>query len=52
MVLKLFGDITKRIQKVNFFTLMADEATDACNKEQLVIVFHWWIVHEDFFGLH
>jgi len=39
-----------------FFTLMADEATDAGNKEQLVIVFRWvdenLNVHEDFVGLH
>ena len=41
MALKLLGDITKRIRKAKFFTLMADEATDAGNKEQLVIVFRW-----------
>ena len=56
MAVKLLGDITKRIQKVKFFTLMADETTDAGNKEQLVIVFRWvdekLNVHEDFIGLH
>ena len=56
MAVKLLGDITKRIQKVKFFTLMADETTDAGNKEQLVIVFCWvdenLNVHEDFIGLH
>ena len=56
MVIKLLGDITKRIQKAKFFTLMADETTDTGNKEQLVIVFCWveenLNVHEDFIGLH
>ena len=56
MALKLLGEITKRIQKARFFTLMADEATDSGNKEQLVIVFRWvdenLAVHEDFVGLH
>ena len=56
MALKLLNDITRRIQKAKFFTLMADEATDAGNKEQLVIVFRWvdenLDVHEDFVGLH
>ena len=56
MAVKLLGDITKRIQKVKFFTLMADETTDAGNKEQLVIVFRWvdenLNVHEYFIGLH
>ena len=31
----------QRIQKARFFALMADGATDSCNKEQLVIVFRW-----------
>ena len=35
---------------------MADEATDAGNKEQLTIVFRWvdeaLLIHEDFIGLH
>ena len=35
---------------------MADETTDAANKEQLVIVYRWiddeFGVHEDFVGLH
>ena len=56
MAVKLLGDITKRIQKAKFFTLMADEATDAGNAKQLVIVFRWvdenLTVHEDFVGLH
>ena len=56
MARRLLGDITKRIQKAKFFTLMADEATDAGNKEQLVIVLRWvdenLNVHEDFVGLH
>ena len=56
MAVKLLGDITKRIQKAKFFTLMADETTDAGNKDQLVIVFCWvdenLNVHEDFIALH
>lgn len=52
MVLKLLGDITKRIQKARLFTLNGDGATDASNKKQLVIMFHWvdknLNVHEDF----
>ena len=38
------------------FTILADESTDAGNKEHLTIVFRWvdemLLVHEDFVGLH
>ena len=33
MVLKLLRGITANIRKVKFFTILADEATDAGNKE-------------------
>ena len=48
------GDIFK-YSTIYFFSLMADETTDAANKEQLVIVYRWiddeFGVHEDFVGL-
>ena len=56
MVLKFLRGITANIQKVKFFTILADKSMDAGNKEQLNIVFLWvdemLLVHEDFVGLH
>ena len=56
MALKLLLGITANIRKAKFFTILADEATDAGNKEQLTIVFRWvdeaLLIHEDFIGLH
>ena len=56
MALKLIRGITANIRKAKLFTILADEATDAGDKEQLTIVFHWvdeaLLIHEDFIGLH
>ena len=37
MALQVLREIASSIQKVRFFTLTADEVTDAANKEQVVI---------------
>ena len=56
MALKVLCEVTANIHKAKFFKILADEATDAGNKEQLTIVFFWvdeaLLVHEDFIGLH
>ena len=50
-------EIASSIQKARFFTLMADEETDAANKEQVVICLRSvdddnFICNEDFIGLY
>ena len=56
MSAKILEGISSSIQKANFYTVMADESTDASNKEQVVIVIRWvdkgLNVHEDFVRLH
>ena len=56
MAKHVLSEISSNIQQFKFYSLMADETTDAGNKEQLVIVYHWidneFAVHEDFVGLH
>ena len=48
-------EVTKELQGAKVYTIMADETTDASNKEQLVTVFHYvddeLQVHEEFVGL-
>ena len=55
MAKHILQEISLNIQKSTFYSLMADETTDAANKEQLVIVYRWmddeFGVYEDFVGL-
>ena len=55
MALKILQDIAKDINNSIFYTIMADEVTDASNHEQFVICIRWadqfLEVHEDFIGL-
>ena len=41
-----------KVQKSKWFTIMADEAKDYSNKEQLSVVIRWvaadYVLHEDF----
>lgn len=56
MAKHILQEISLIIQKSTFYSLMADETTDAANKEQLVIVYRWiddeFGVFEDIVGLH
>ena len=56
MALKILQDIAKDISNSIFYTIMADEITDASNHEQFVICLRWvdqfLEVHEDFIGLY
>ena len=56
MALKILQDIAKDINNSIFYTIMADEVTDASNHEQFVICLRWvdqfLEVHEDFIGLY
>ena len=56
MSLTVLTMIAHEIQCTPFYSIMADETTDASNNEQLVICFRWvddnLQVHEDFVGLH
>ncbi|KAL5463626.1 hypothetical protein EMCRGX_G032541 [Ephydatia muelleri] len=49
-------DIALSIREAKYFTIMADEVTDASNREQVVVCFRWvdsdFEPHEDFVGLH
>jgi len=55
MAKRVLEEISSSIQKSTFFSLMADETTDAANKEQLVIVYRWvddeFVAHEEFVDL-
>ena len=55
MAKKILEEIASNIQQSTFFSLMADETTDAANKEQLVVVYRWiddeFCVYEEFVGL-
>ena len=56
MTLKILQDIAKDINNSIFYTIMADEVTDASNHEQFVICLHWvdqfLQVREYFIGLY
>ena len=56
MALEILRDIATNLQNASFFTIMADEATDSANKEELVLCFRWvddsLEVHEEFIGLY
>ena len=56
MAHRVLCDIASDLQKANFYVLMADEATDVSNKEQLVFVFRWvddnFNAHEEFVGMY
>ena len=41
MALKIIRKIAVSLQGSDFFTTMADETTDASNKEQVVICIRW-----------
>ena len=52
----ILKEISLNIQWSTFYSLIADKTTNAANREQLVIVYHWidyeFDVHEDFVSLH
>ena len=56
MALSIIQDIASSIRDAKYFTIMGDEMTDASNREQVVVCFHWvgsdFEPHEDFVGLH
>jgi len=51
----VLDEVSSNIQKPAFFSLMADETTDAANKEQLVTVYCWvddeLVAHKELVGL-
>ena len=56
MALNILRKISANIRNLSYFTIMADEANDASNKEQFVICLRWvddeFKVHEEFSGLY
>ena len=56
MVFTVLRDITKNISDNFFFSMMADEATDNSNNEQLAVYIRQddnkFEVHEDFIRIH
>ena len=52
----MMRQISAKIQNATFFTIMAGETADVCNKEQLVICIQWvddcFVMHENFIGRH
>lgn len=56
MALSVVRGIATSIREVKYFAIMADEVTDASNREQVVLCFRWvdceLEAHEDFVGLH
>ena len=56
MGLSILRDIASTLQSAPFLTIMADETTDASNKEQVTIFLRWvtesLLVHEEFLGLY
>lgn len=56
MALRVLGDVKTFVQKAKYFSLMADEVTDAANKEQLIVylrsVDENLEPHENFIGIH
>ena len=55
MLYGCYGISVKKIQRLVYFKIMADECADVTNEEQLVICLCWvdenLEVHEDFVGL-
>ena len=56
MALKIIQKIAQSLQGSDFLTIMADETTNAANKEQVVICMQWvdnnFEAHEEFIGIH
>ena len=56
MGVTLLRSIAHNIRQSTFFTVMADEATDSSNKEQVTLTIRWvtveFDVHEKFLGLY
>ena len=56
MAFTMLKDIAKKINDNVFFSIMADEATDSSNNEQLVVCIRWadnnFEAHKDFIGIH
>ena len=56
MALKVTREIASAIRTASYYTLMADEVTDASNREQVVVCIRWvdeeFEAHEEFIGLH
>lgn len=56
MAVNVLREIATSIQKAKFFSLMADEVTDASNKEQVIVCFRTvdetFEPHEHFVGIH
>ena len=54
---KVLRNINSRLHIASFFTIIADETTNASNKEQVVIIFRYvdnnnFSVEEEFIGLY
>ena len=57
MALNILMSVGARLHDAMFFTIMADETTDASNREQVTIILRWvddadFSVHEEFVGLY
>ena len=56
MAMKVLHNLIAPIQAATFICIMADETTDAANKEQVVVCLRWvdnaLEAHEDFIGLY
>ena len=56
MAFQVLREIAERLHSTKFYTIMADETTDAANHEQVVICIRWvnddFEVHEEFIGLY
>ena len=56
MALNILRKISANSRNSSYFTIMADEATDASNKEQFVICLRWvddeFELHKEFIGLY
>ena len=56
MALHILGVIASETHKAQFYSIMVDECTDASNREQLVLCFHYvdadGMYMNSFFGLY
>ena len=56
MSLRIIREIAANLHRTQSYTIMADETSDASDKEQIVLCFRWvsddLTVHEDFIGFY
>ena len=56
MSLNVFREIAANLQNRVWYTIMADEVTDASNREQVIVCLRWideqFEAREEFKGLH